>query len=69
MLPIVSDRTQAGGSDKGVARNVVHFELAGVDVAQYEIRCARSGWSFGHVNPNDDQSAPRTDQARLTCRF
>jgi hypothetical protein len=40
MLPIVSDRTQAGGSDKGVARNVVHLELAGVDVAQYEIRCA-----------------------------
>src|SRR5262249_62361341 len=35
--PIQADSTQAGESDKGVADNIVSFERAGIDVAQYEV--------------------------------
>src|SRR5213079_2459215 len=37
-LPI-PDRTQAGGSDNGVARNIVDLECTAIEVAQYQVGC------------------------------
>ena len=50
--PVQSDRAQTGGSDKGIARNVVDLELTGVDVAQDEIGRARC------VNRGDPRELP-----------
>ena len=46
-LPIQTDRTQAGGPDKVVARNVVDLECAGVDVVQHHVALAGTAGRTG----------------------
>jgi hypothetical protein len=51
-LPIQPNLAQAGSSDKSVARNVVDFELAGIDVAQHEVgRASRVDWGDARELP------------------
>jgi hypothetical protein len=65
-LPIEPDLPQGNGSDKGVARNIVHFECAGVDVAQYEI--GRTGCVDRRNARKLPVQAHRADEGRDGCR-